>query len=171
MRHQSAHDQSSRQPRGREEPTSGTSGPANFGSMTWGLACSDSTTEEAFAAVASEAIVSETRERRTLARRINQLLDGLGQSADAVAMALVSAGARGQYGDLSSTPIASFLSAVVGSDPAVESVSLSPGTCTIVRRAHWRRTLTITLPPAIRDFTLAFEAGCYPVLVGGGDER
>lgn len=102
--------------------------------------------------------------RRRLARRAGWLLEGLGCTASSVAESLLAFGVHGEPGNRDDAPLTSFLSAIIGADPAVASVTLTATAVRIDRHTRWRRQVTVAFPSAVEAFVEAFDAGCYPAL-------
>ena len=104
-------------------------------------------------------------EYRQLKRQVGNLLSGLGVTPDQVASSLEDAGVRGTPRSNRTCPIALYLSAVMGADPRVRSVTV--GHCSIVialvtpdLRPAGR--LLVQLPKPVRHFVSAFDALKYP---------
>lgn len=100
-----------------------------------------------------------------VARGVRRLLGALGTSPGSVAAALEGAGVRGSLGDRAGSPAALYLRAVVGADPEVRSVTVGGAEVAVDLRAWWRPDVTVALPQIVHDFTVAFDAGCYPALL------
>jgi hypothetical protein len=104
-------------------------------------------------------------EYRQLKRQVGDLLVGLGTTPDEVASSLGAAGVRGTPRSNRTCPIALYLSAVMGADPRVRSVTV--GHCSMVialatpdLRPAGR--LVVQLPKPVRRFVSAFDALRYP---------
>lgn len=97
------------------------------------------------------------------------LIAALGESTGEVAASLRSLGARGSPGR-AVDPLESYLHAVMGADPAVDSVMVHP-LRVVVRRRGPGRPVEVPLPQAAQRFVVAFAAGCYPALHGGARRR
>lgn len=106
--------------------------------------------------------------RRRVARRARQLLGTLGDTPGAVALSLLAEGARGAPWDPNDAPLTAYLSAVIGADPDVESVTVDAHAVTICTVGRWRREVTVTLPAATRHVADAFDQGLLP-LAGQND--
>jgi hypothetical protein len=99
-----------------------------------------------------------------------RLLSQLGHDAGEVATSLELLGVRGRPKDSLECAMARYLSAVVVSDPCVRSLSVLLNTIQIQRSSGLRRTISISLPEAVRQFVAAFDARCYPNLIDNEDE-
>jgi hypothetical protein len=117
-----------------------------------------------------EVTVMSTSKRRAdpapapLAGSVRALLETMGGDPGAVARYLRDMGVRGDLRDPSSCAVAAFLSSVVGSDPAVRSIRVSHRNAVVRHASRWRWTV-VPLPPPVRLFVAAFDAGAYPQLV------
>lgn len=100
-------------------------------------------------------------------RRVGGLLASLGSSRSAVAASLEAAGVRAVPRNRECSPISLYVTAVIGADPNVKSVSVVGDAVAVDLRAWWRPVVTVTLPPAVHDFIEAFDASCYPALLPG----
>ncbi len=106
---------------------------------------------------------------RRLKRQTNALLSDLGHSPDEVAASLQAAGVEGVRKDNRSCAVALYLSAQMGSEAEVRSVTV--GHCsmqiTLVapRDSRPAGRLHIQLPKPVRRFVAAFDAGQYPTIV------
>jgi hypothetical protein len=118
------------------------------------------------AAAPSTLLRSEFGETR-LAQEIGLLLASLGSTPGELAGSLESAGVRARPGDPAGSPVRLFLAAVVGADPNVKSVQVDGDALVVDLRAWWRPTISVPVPPVVRSFEGAFEAGCYPSLEPG----
>jgi hypothetical protein len=105
---------------------------------------------------------------RQLKKRTNELLAGLGTSADQVARSLGEAGIEGVPRSNRSCAIALYLTAVMGGEPAVRSVTVGPCSLAInlVAPDHSRPAgrLLVQLPKPVRQFVAAFDGGQFPVV-------
>jgi hypothetical protein len=63
-------------------------------------------------------------EYRQLKRQVGDLLVGLGTTADEVASSLGASGVRGTPRSNRTCPVALYLSAIMGADPRVRSVTI-----------------------------------------------
>ncbi len=106
-----------------------------------------------------------------LAREVHRLVTDLGTSRRSVASALEAAGVRAAPDDAARSPVAIYLGAVIGSDPKVKSVRTDGRTVVVELRAWWRPAVTVVVPTAVREFTAAFDARCYPALLCRDDQR
>lgn len=104
--------------------------------------------------------------RASLEASVTDLLGGLGATSDRVAESLRRAGVRGTPGRPASAPMAVFLAAVVGADPAVRAVTATADEVRIERHARWRSTVTVRFPPPVAAFARAFDVGFYAGLRG-----
>ncbi len=104
-------------------------------------------------------------EYRQLKRQVGDLLVGLGATADEVASSLEAAGVRGTPRSNRTCPIALYLSAVMGADPRVRSVTVGHCSMVIALVAPDLRPagrLLLQLPKPVRRFVSAFDALKYP---------
>lgn len=101
--------------------------------------------------------------RHQLKRQVLDLVTSLGSTTDCVIGRLRAEGVTGDPGEQDSCAIANYLSAVVGSDPRVRSISVS-GWWMVVRYGRGRR-FSIRTPDHIRVFIRHFDAGLHPDLV------
>ncbi len=103
---------------------------------------------------------------RQIKRKTTGLLAELGSTPDEVARTLESTGVQGVPRDNHSCAVALYLSALVGSEPCIRSVSV--GHCSLMislvapvdDRPAGR--LSVQLPKAVRGFVAAFDARQYP---------
>jgi hypothetical protein len=108
---------------------------------------------------------------RQLKRDTTSLLAELGESPDQVAASLSRAGVHGVPRDNRTCALALYVSAVLGSEPRVRSVSVGP--CSLAlsmvtsadRRPAGR--LLVQLPKPVRRFVTGFDHGQFPDLVAG----
>lgn len=105
-----------------------------------------------------------------LAREVRRLLAELGPTPGDVAAALQEAGVRGVPCRLERSPMAAFLMAVVGADPAVDVLELRRHAVGLSTRGG-RSPVTVPFPAAVRDFLSAFDARCYPMLLAETTEH
>lgn len=103
-----------------------------------------------------------------LSREVRRLLAALGPTSGAVAASLEAAGVRAAPKVAEHTPITAYLSAVIGADPNVKSVEVDGQSVVVELRAWWRPAVVVDLPPAVREFTTAFDQCCYPGLLPPG---
>ncbi len=106
-----------------------------------------------------------TRGRRELRRSTATLLEALGATSDEVASRLEEFGVRGFVADSRGCAVATYLNAVVGSDPQVRSVAVLAERVLISPMKRWRPPVTVALPESVRRFVAEFDAGKYPRLV------
>jgi hypothetical protein len=99
------------------------------------------------------------------ASEVRRLVGTLGASRESVAAALEAAGVRAVRKDWQRSPVVLYLGAVIGADPDVKTVKVAPDAVVVDLRAWWRPVVTVPLPEAVRAFSIAFDAGCYPTLV------
>jgi hypothetical protein len=102
------------------------------------------------------------------ARELRHLLAALGTTSGSVAAGLEAAGVRAAPEDPARSPLALFLTAVVGADPNVQGLRVRPDAVVVELRAWWRPPVTVFLPPVVHEFSAAFDAGCYPALLRDG---
>lgn len=102
-----------------------------------------------------------------LTQELGRLFASLGSTPGELAGSLEGAGVRAQPGDPAASPVRLFLAAVVGADPNVKALRVEGGELVVDLRAWWRPTVSVPLPPVVRSFEIAFEAGCYPSLAPG----
>ncbi len=108
---------------------------------------------------------------RQLKRETNAHLAGLGGTPDEVAGSLEATGVRGKPRDNRTCAVALYMSAVLGSEPRVRSVSV--GHCsmalTIVTADDHRPAgrLHVQLPKSVRQFVAEFDQGRYPQVIAG----
>ena len=107
-------------------------------------------------------------ERRKLRDHTEHLLTALGTEPGQVARSLAAAGVKGVPSNYFDCAIAVYLGAVVGVDPQVEHLKVSKGEVMIERGRWWRRPVVVSLPAAVRDFIVAFDARGYPDLIRPG---
>jgi hypothetical protein len=117
-------------------------------------------------------LASGVRDRRSLRRSLEELVQGFGTTADGVADSLSALGVRGTPGDVTGCAIARYMQAVVGAEPSVSEVMVSEHKLRVTRK--WGRfPITVNLPRAVTAFVRDFDAGSYPQLVepmpGAGD--
>jgi hypothetical protein len=117
-------------------------------------------------------LASGVRDRRSLRRSLEELVQGFGTTAEGVADSLSAFGVRGTPGDVTGCAIARYMQAVVGAEPSVSEVMVSEHKLRVTRR--WGRfPITVNLPGAVTTFVREFDAGSYPQLVepaeGAGD--
>jgi len=104
------------------------------------------------------------RERAVTKRNVSILLDQLGSTPETVAGSLQRAGVRGYPFLGAHCPIARYVHAVVGIEPQVGKVKI--GLCrATINAPHWWWPISVSLPPAVRLFVLAFDRGQFPELV------
>ncbi len=105
---------------------------------------------------------------RRLKRQTSSLLSELGRSPDEVAASLHAFGVEGVPKDNRSCAVALYLSAQMGSEAEVRSITV--GHCSmqitlVARDARPAGRLHIQLPKPVRRFVAAFDAGQYPTIV------
>lgn len=108
------------------------------------------------------------RYRGQLAQHTDELLTNLGDDAPAVARALGSIGVSGVPRAPRECAVACYLSAVVGSERAVQSVHVGKDELGI-RLAGWRPAVRVALPRAVREFIAAFDSNLFPELISKDD--
>lgn len=107
---------------------------------------------------------------RLIAREVRRLLGGLGRTPGDVAASLYALGAAGVPHDATRAPVGVYLSAVVGADPAVAAVVVRSDAVCLYLRGHAAPTM-VSFPGPIRDFGIAFNSRCYPLLVGSTHDQ
>lgn len=112
---------------------------------------------------------------RQIKREANVLLGSLGESPDEVAESLLAAGIRGVPRDNRMCALALYVSALMGSEPGIRSVSV--GHCsmaiTMVRPTDLRPAgrLLVQLPKPVRRFVAAFDDRRYPLIIAVQDSE
>jgi hypothetical protein len=112
---------------------------------------------------------------RQLKKQTSGLLTGLGTSPDEVAASLNAAGVNGVPKNNRSCAIALYLTALMGPDPRIRSVTV--GHCSLlidtVAPPDSRPTgrLLVQLPKPVRQFVAAFDARRYPDITWEQSER
>jgi len=105
---------------------------------------------------------------RQIKRTTAGLLAELGDSPDEVAETLRATGVRGVPRDNRSCAVALYLSALVGSEPRIRSVTVGHCSLTInlVAPSDSRPAgrLQVQLPKPVRRFVAAFDARQYPMV-------
>jgi hypothetical protein len=96
--------------------------------------------------------------------QVRDLLGSLGGDVGVVAKHLEEAGVRGTPRDSGDCAIAVYLSAVVGTDPAVRNLKVTADRVIITRAPRWRPPMTVSLPVSLRSFVASFDRDCYPQL-------
>lgn len=104
---------------------------------------------------------------RRVGREVQRLMASLGSTAGGVAAYLYAAGATGVPGDAHRSPVGLFLSAVLGSDPDVAALDLRADSVTLYLESLEGRAapMTVAFPEAVKEFAVAFDARCYPLLL------
>lgn len=109
------------------------------------------------------------RTRRHLQHSIEQLNEALGSSPAAVALNLAALHAAGRPKNPTDCVIARYLSAVVGTERVVKSISVSSrGVHVTLSGKHL--PVKVQLPDPVSSFIRAFDEGTYPDLVDGDAE-
>ena len=103
--------------------------------------------------------------RHRAAEAVRALLVALGDRPGVVAESLRQAAVQGRPGDHARAPVALFISAVVGADPSIESVSVGDDAVTVALDVRPRTTVRVEFPPPVVSFAAAFDQGLYPALV------
>jgi hypothetical protein len=104
-------------------------------------------------------------ERRVIRQQTHQLLDALGNDRDQVATSLAAGGVRGVPRRVQGCAVAVYLAAVIGADPRVKAITVNDTRLQIRLQSHGTPPLVLRLPPAVREFIVAFDAGRFPSLV------
>lgn len=102
--------------------------------------------------------------RDQLAQHATELLSNLGDDASAVGKAFGRIGVSGIPRVPKECAVASYLSAVIGSERAVQSVHVGKDKLDI-RLDGWRPAVRVALPQAMWEFIAAFDADLFPELV------
>ena len=103
---------------------------------------------------------------RQLKKKTRGLLAELGSTPDEVAASLQSTGIRGTPKDNRSCAVALYLSALVGTEPRIRSVTV--GHCSLMislitpADARPAGRLCVQLPKPVRGFVAAFDGHQYP---------
>jgi hypothetical protein len=88
-----------------------------------------------------------------------------------VAASLCDAGVWGARNDPRCCAVAIYLSAVLGADPRVRSLTTGQSQVKVVVNGPIRilppTVVRVPLPEAVRQFIVAFDRGMYPMLVRG----
>jgi len=105
---------------------------------------------------------------RQIKKKTSGLLAELGDSPDEVAETLRATGVRGVPRDNRSCAVALYLSALVGSEPSIRSVTVGHCSLTInlvaPRDSRPAGRLQVQLPKPVRRFVAAFDARQYPTV-------
>jgi hypothetical protein len=104
------------------------------------------------------------RSRRSIRRAVNDLVEDLGASHNAIADSLARHGVRGVPGSHEQCALARYLRAVVSADPETVTVSV-PGPTVHVQLSKGRPSIRVRLSSEVRAFVQAFDAGLFPDLV------
>ncbi len=104
-------------------------------------------------------------ERATVRQQTHDLLDSLGGTPAEVAGSLVNLGVRGVPASSRECAIAAYLDAVVSADARIQGVKVCKNEVLVERVGWWRRSVVVTLPAAVRQFVVAFDARQYPGLL------
>jgi hypothetical protein len=105
---------------------------------------------------------------RELKKQTNTLLAGLGSSSDEVAASMQAAGISGSPKNNRSCAVALYVSALMGAEPRIRSVTV--GHCSLLIHLaappEFRPAgrLLIQLPKPVRQFVAAFDAEQYPMI-------
>jgi hypothetical protein len=109
--------------------------------------------------------------QRQLKKQTIALLTGLGNSQDEVAQSLRATGVHGVPKNNRSCAIALYLTASMGSDPRIRSVTVGHCSLLIAMSAppDFRPAgrLLVQLPKPVRRFVAAFDARHYPEVTRG----
>jgi hypothetical protein len=109
------------------------------------------------------------RRNRQLRDQTAQLLVGLGANRSEVAASLCDAGVWGARNDPTCCAVATYLSAVLGADSRVRSLTTGQSQVKIIVNGPIRilppAVVRVPLPEPIRQFIVAFDRGMYPMLV------
>lgn len=98
------------------------------------------------------------------------MVGSLGSTPGDVAAYLCAAGVNGVPYHAARSPVGVFLSAVLGADPEVAAITLRTDSVSLYLRGQPTPT-TVPFPDVLRDFTRAFNAECYPMLLAGAQGR
>ena len=113
-----------------------------------------------------DAMPRSTQGRRALRAQAAHMLCSLGDSGEAIAQQLETAGVRGSPGKAWDCALAVYLSAVVAADPRVRAVYVGPERVFI--KGHfprWWPWIGIPLSKPLRSFVADFDKRAYPMLV------
>jgi hypothetical protein len=112
---------------------------------------------------------------RQLRDQVGALLEALGAHRSEVAASLCDAGVWGTRNDPTCCAVATYLRAVLGADRRVRSLTTGQSQVKIVVNGAIPflppAIVRIELPPPVRQFTMAFDRGMYPMLVRGPVEN
>lgn len=103
--------------------------------------------------------------RRELRSEVAKLLTSLGAEPQAIAANFAHLGMHGIPHDPHNCVVARYLSAIVGTDPAVSRVVVSRTDLALRRSRRFALPIRVPLPPAMRNFITAFDAYEIPDLV------
>ncbi len=110
-------------------------------------------------------MLGATQRRRELRAEVKDLLASLGDDPWEIAARLGRTGVRGIPHDPHNCVVARYLSAIVGTDPAVSRVVVSRTDLALRRSRRLAVPIRVVLPPALRAFISAFDAYEIPALV------
>jgi hypothetical protein len=115
-------------------------------------------------------LISETmRSRRHLRQSVVQLGESLGSTPGQVASNLAALRVVGMPKHSTDCVIARYLGAIVGTEQAVKTISVSDRSVH-VKVVAGRLPLRVRLPRPLCRFILDFDSGCYPDLVDRGTQ-
>jgi hypothetical protein len=111
------------------------------------------------------------RQNRQLRDQTAELLAHLGADRSQVAASLCDAGVWGARNDPRCCAVATYLSAVLGADPRVRSLTTGQSQVKVVVNGPLRilppAVVRVPLPEGVRQFIVAFDRGMYPPPVDG----
>ncbi len=103
--------------------------------------------------------------RRDLRAQVKRVLAQMGGEPMEIASFLHSSGVRGVPNDPHECIVARYLSAIVGTHPAVAQVIVSKTDLALRRPRRLAMPIRVVLPPAMRSFIEMFDAYELPHLV------
>lgn len=95
---------------------------------------------------------------------VTEFMNDLGASVTSIAERLAELGVRGRLRDEAGCVLQSYLSLVIGADPAVAEVTVRSAAI-YVRVTRWRLTVKVPLSSEVQAFIAAFDGGLFPGLV------
>jgi hypothetical protein len=104
------------------------------------------------------------RRRAAIRRQTLDLLGELGEDVETVVNRLGTAGVHGTPTNAENCAVAVYLRAVMTGDPRVRTVSVGNTSVMVSPPQGWRRSVAVSLPPAVRRFIEAFDERRFPQL-------